>query len=676
MAEIRTARFADALKLADRLRAEDAREIAVTWGLGTRQGLLHCLLQSDRSFALFEDGEVEALWGISRVLEHGLDIGIPWLLAGERLFDGNRAILGQSRRVIDHLLMDHDLLCNRTDAANAAHLRWLAWCGFEELRRSAVPGVAGRIFVEFYRLNPRRELAPAAALAVLRRRPLPRAELRVEDAVRRLVNVALRLLDDCRGPKPEEMEELAALVPRVHELVISGAHPGKACATLLLEMAGRVCGQGRRHRSLLRQHPVGELLGALDAVADLLALEHPGRDGGLLPLLDHAGRVRPAAPRRQQSERATPPQNAAHGLLRRYLDTLTLNGRVSRVQGARLWAAAAGAGSGIPPQSPGLDRARLLELVRDRWIHDALLADAGGGGAASPSWRQRLVRPVRGTRVLTSLRACGSVGGPLGGALTEQIDRWPAADSAAGPPGRIDHLAGAIGLVSGIADRVALALLPGLRLGGVTSGYADRHWLYRLLRAWLLSAGVCEPDELQGLLRDEVAGLLLAGRLEDRLLAPAQQTSGDEAGVLRELVAGWDPGVGGAAEVAHLVNLIAAALAVPAVHHMQLPPALLAWHLSITGGLPAAVRGVAEVVGNAGTGSRRVYRKRLQVLCRDVNMLTFRRHLQACAGPDEPDPGSLTLEPRTGRGLSPAGQVAAAERSAVRGTTPPRHRPG
>src|SRR5690606_38639180 len=104
MIEVVPATFRHALLLADRLRYEDAREIAAGWGVGARPGLFYCVLHSDRQFAVLEDGRPVALWGISSRTEDDLRIGVPWLLAAPRMFEGTRDTLLRSRRVMEHLL--------------------------------------------------------------------------------------------------------------------------------------------------------------------------------------------------------------------------------------------------------------------------------------------------------------------------------------------------------------------------------------------------------------------------------------------------------------------------------------------------------------------------------------------------------------------------------------------
>jgi hypothetical protein len=312
---------------------------------------------------------------------------------------------------------------------------------------------------------------------------------------------------------------------------------------------------------------------------------------------------------------------------------LTIDGQVSRGHGYRLWAAAVGA-AGESAQHPlGMDRGQLWQLLSDSRLTDALRAGTAARMSELAERRRALLdRPVGHGHAMAGMRAVCDPDDPLGQRVLAQIDAWAlSADHApAAVPGEINRMADAVAAASAIADRTALQVLPSLRLGGIVSGYADRHWLYQLLRVrLLLAASGSRPGELGLLLAEDVTGMLLAARLEDRLLAessPAPAPAEVET-LLREALSLWPPDVAVDDELCYLVGLLFSAMAVPVVHAVQLAPALLAWHLLMAGRLDEALRGVGDVVGDDGFTSRLGYRKFLLTLARGVDIVTFVRYL-------------------------------------------------
>lgn len=645
MSEIRIARFADALLLADRLRFEDAREIAASLGVGTREGLFHCLLQSDRAYTLFESGQPAALWGVTGVSESGLQIGIPWLLAAEGLFEGNRAFLGQSRRVIRHLLLEYDVLTNLTDAANEAHLRWLGWCGFRHLRRHERHGPMGRPFLEFYQVNERRRVAGAAVRAVLERRPPPQLRASADDPIRRLVRAGVEVLDgDVPLPSATALE-LVQVLKDLEEASAAGARARSACAALVLEIAVHVSGCAGGGRALLRHEPLGGFLAAMANVADLLALNHRA-DGAPIVLALGSAREPPQFPG-GSGNTASAAVEPVRGdgvqmfrwLIRRYVRMVTLEGRLNRIQGYRLWAAAIGVTEASSRRPLGIDLEALWDLMSDYRLAAALKSGGSQGMSELLERRRALLgRPLEHGAALSAMRKTCARGSRLDRIVAARLDEWPLAAAAApsagasapSVPATIRTVADALAVASAVADRSSRDVLPAVRLGGVVSGYTDRHWLYRLLRHRLLAAaGDCDPADAGALLIDDVAGLLVTARLEDRLLERSDDSlSGTEVeALLRDALALWGPQVVVDDDFGYLIGLLSPAMAVPVAHGAQLAPALLVWHLAAVGRLDEQVAAVSDVLGDAERNSRRRYRKFLRRLGDGIDRLTFSRHL-------------------------------------------------
>lgn len=627
---IRPASFADALTLADRLRYEDAREIAACWGLGAREGLFHCLMHSERQFVLFEGAEPVALWGISGMVDAGLRIGVPWMLATDRLFDGRRERLQRSRRIVDHLLHDHDVLTNLTDADNTAHLRWLAWCGFRELRRHERHGHAASPFVEFYQSNPGRGLADEVVRSVLLHRTVggrpPQNEV-----VNRLVRAGIAVLDRPAQVDEQHLEALAAVLEQLDDAASVYGRLRQGCIRLLLEVAVAIA-NGPGASGPFRHQPVRELMAGLARVADLLVLEGLPLDGGVVDAVDPS---RPVAQGRRADAR--PPDEPVGGgaggfawLLRRYVRMLTLDGRLSRLQGYRLWQAAVGADRQQAAAPLGIPRRRLGELLADHRLSRTLLPAAGSGALTGGPVRLDFDAPVERGRALAAMRAACRPGSRLHDAVATQLDELVLQTSL--PQGRLSNLGELVFIASAVADRAALQLLPRLRLGGVVSGYADRQVLYRLLRARLVVEGSGLPaGAVVPLLLDEVIALLAAGSIERCLLSGRGVPTAEEIVTAlraadREIA--LQPGrTGSARPGAWLVP----ALAVPVRHEIELEPALLAWHLAACGDLPRCLQRLGdllvEVRGDDPPGPRLRYRKFLRRLARDIDIVTLASHL-------------------------------------------------
>src|SRR5690606_11391276 len=106
----------------------------------------------------------------------------------------------------------------------------------------------------------------------------------------------------------------------------------------------------------------------------------------------------------------------------------------------------------------------------------------------------------------------------------------------------------------------------------VVTGYGDRHWLYRLLRVRLLQAAPVPAAALGTLLAEELGALLAAGRVEDRLLAADGPLTDVE--LHRSRMEALAVRAGERLEDAALAGWLAAPLAVPVRHHLELEPAL------------------------------------------------------------------------------------------------------
>ncbi|MFW6094245.1 MAG: hypothetical protein ACODAC_09750 [Pseudomonadota bacterium] len=619
MIEVREASFGDALALASRLRFEDAREIADAWGLGAREGLFCCLLDSDRACCVALDGEPVALWGVRDGEAHEPRVGFPWLLASETFFRQGRRLVLECRHWIDALLLDYDVLTNVTDARNRGHLRWLGWCGFT-LLRVVEPRSAGEPRrVEFHRVNDRCRL-PSSALhmAVLERsqsRGLPGPLVTLARAGVEALGAAV--LEGSRS------EVRAALLERIQALVRSGGvasdEPAATVPTRSVRWAFELVVEVATHTGgLAHSGPAG----GAPAFCALLARLHrlcalaPGP--GLPALL--------LEPRSGQEQRPGRGTSAIDALARRCVRQLTFSGRVSRLQGYRLRTAAVVPLASAPREPLGLRWSVLEAAVQEHCVA------TGIRGGASPSLSavcrphaQWLSASLGHADAVARLRGAFPGGCALARVLDSVLDAWCAGDSGGAA---VRNRAGAVVLASAVADRMALRLLPAPRLGWVVGGYADRHRLYRVLRAALLMAALGNAGVVANLLLRDLVGLLAADRFEWALVTgPATDWETQLARAVAAAADLFGPGPAMMREPDRLAELLLPAVTPPGVAPAQVPAALLAWYLAAAGRAGDDLGRLSDLVAEEAPGPRPRLRKFLRRLGRDVNIVEVQRRL-------------------------------------------------
>lgn len=594
MIETRPARYRDALELAPRLRFEDAGEIGTTWDLGAREGLCLCLLQSDRAFALTESGEVVGLWGVSGAPVGGLQLGRPWLLATERLFARRREIVRRSRGWVDRLLLEYDALANLTMASNTAHLRWLAWCGFRVLRVHRRYGSAGVPYCEFYRVNPLRHDADEGVRETLLARTVGE---RVD-----IDPLLLRAARCAAAGFPEQA--LGELLDAVQARRQAGGRARPALAALLAEAAAGLCRSRRTGDVLLCEW--AENLQALVETAHLDRLS-------AAELVFSLDALPPCAVPRRARKGSRPPQRGLGGLdalVRHYVATLTLGGRIGRTQGRRLRMAAIGLTEAPARRPLGIELAGLVAA----WSRHRPYGDRLGPGPAAVPCVGELVERLRGAVAPHA----------LGRALAEALERW-ARDAAAGGFDR--RWTTAEGAAALLADRLCRRLLPAPRCGGVLAGYADRQQLYWLLRCHLLAV---TDAAVSRTVAADIGALLVAARAERRLLigGPRPVPEDDLAAVIDAIVEIFGPdALRRGDDLEGLLSVLAPAFGLASVHGAQLAPALLAWHLMLDGTLDDVLEQVSDALGAGAAGSRAAYRRLLRAVSRPVNRASLQHHL-------------------------------------------------
>lgn len=144
----RTATLADIDVLHEELRHLDREEIIATGGDDTLRTLQVSLLFSEHPRAVFRDGELVCVYGISPKTTLS-DIGIPWMLGTDRVRRNAKQVTLDTRAFMAAARERYRLLENYVDARNKPSVRWLQRVGFT-LEPAAPWGKAGLPFHRFH----------------------------------------------------------------------------------------------------------------------------------------------------------------------------------------------------------------------------------------------------------------------------------------------------------------------------------------------------------------------------------------------------------------------------------------------------------------------------------------------------------------------------------------------
>lgn len=147
MAFVREALDGDLDKLSPRLRAADLLELKAH-GVDAETALRLGFESSNPCYTIEHLGQVIAMFGAP---PHPVvpSVGMVWLLGSDEIStkEVRTRFLRESRRWIDEVGQDFDLLCNMVHEENALHIKWLASLGFTFINRNSP-------FIEFVRICP------------------------------------------------------------------------------------------------------------------------------------------------------------------------------------------------------------------------------------------------------------------------------------------------------------------------------------------------------------------------------------------------------------------------------------------------------------------------------------------------------------------------------------------
>lgn len=110
-------------RIAAHLRQADIDEINTLNGLPPGVAVAYSIANSEKGAAVFIDGELCAVFGISR--------GVIWLVGTDEISRHPVAFFRTSRRIFRQLSNGYSKLENCVDARNIPYLRWLQWLGFD-----------------------------------------------------------------------------------------------------------------------------------------------------------------------------------------------------------------------------------------------------------------------------------------------------------------------------------------------------------------------------------------------------------------------------------------------------------------------------------------------------------------------------------------------------------------
>ena len=152
MAYYRDAVIDDCAILAPKMRQQDATEVWHSNGMSPLEALYMSYDICGENHTIIDDhGEIIGMFGCGHN-EETPNIGVPWLLASDKLPTITREFLPQSKEWIDSLDEKYDMLFNFVHADNKVSIRWLKWMGFKFLRKQYY-GVNPSEFYPFVKLK-------------------------------------------------------------------------------------------------------------------------------------------------------------------------------------------------------------------------------------------------------------------------------------------------------------------------------------------------------------------------------------------------------------------------------------------------------------------------------------------------------------------------------------------
>lgn len=146
--EVRPAVWADVLAIAPNLRPEDVRECQAQTLLAPLAAMEFVMRHAVRAWTGLVDGVPVCMFGVSRMVAVGTDVGTPWLFGTPLIDKYERSFLRRNRDMVREMSALFSVLENWVDIRNHKAVRWLRWLGFE-IHEPEPHGPLGRLFYRF-----------------------------------------------------------------------------------------------------------------------------------------------------------------------------------------------------------------------------------------------------------------------------------------------------------------------------------------------------------------------------------------------------------------------------------------------------------------------------------------------------------------------------------------------
>lgn len=147
---VRPSLIGDCVYLAKNLREADHNEVQAAVGKSDLEALVFSWAATKTPYAIV-NGETPA--GIFGVVPVTQGVGAIWLLGTDELTQGRWTFLRESKKWLNKVSDDYQLLFNYVDERNTLHLRWIEWLGFTFINRHQHFGHEQRPFLEFVRIS-------------------------------------------------------------------------------------------------------------------------------------------------------------------------------------------------------------------------------------------------------------------------------------------------------------------------------------------------------------------------------------------------------------------------------------------------------------------------------------------------------------------------------------------
>ena len=115
--------------IAERMRKEDVEECWASNHLFPLEALLEGLGSTRACWTGLYRREAFCMFGVVRA-KHDRSIGVPWLLATDRLNNCSREFLRRNSEYVQAMRHQFTMLVNYVDERNKTSKRWLEWLGF------------------------------------------------------------------------------------------------------------------------------------------------------------------------------------------------------------------------------------------------------------------------------------------------------------------------------------------------------------------------------------------------------------------------------------------------------------------------------------------------------------------------------------------------------------------